>query len=328
MKNNLVLLSLLFSFVTQANLNFIGKIINQIDSPSINKLYRADFSGATLNNITFKSKNLIKANFKNAVLNNCTFEACNLDEANFSNASLKLVKFRGVGSGMTSINTIFDGALIHNCTGLVDLLDSNQTFATGASFRRAKFIDDYDLPNTKSFFSIKFMDNYDFAGASFAGGKMDFSRAFFGPNVNFANTQFNGADVDFKMEAVYVMPSGSYDITREGLLFFETQIVGTNFSEAVFNNINFSYLKIKSANFRKAVFNNCRLLLSFISGDWSCTKFIDGVIKVNDFTGSKIAGSDLRNWTEHDADGTYSSNVFSPGHTYDKPASLERFECV
>ena len=320
------LLGLIFDL--SAKINFSGRNVTQQDLDNVGKrLAYINFTGANLDHLEFNQLDLSMANFKNAKLNFCVFNNCNLDKADFTNAILTQVSFNGILNGLSMVNAIFDGAVIDNCTGLVELMNDNQTLGTNLSFKNAKFNDTDAKVGNKSFSGIRLLDAYDFTGVIFSGSRMNFSRTEFGPKVIMINTQFKGEPWSLKMEPMDVMTVGIYDNTRDGMLFFETIINGTNFSGAQFNYVNFSFLKAVGANFSKVQFNNAKILTSTIASNLSCTKFNHSIVKVNDFTNAKLNGSDLLHWIEKDSDGTFGTNIFTPGLTYDHPDGLGQFDC-
>lgn len=321
-----ILFGLAVNLNSQVDLN--GRTVTQQELDSFGKrLAQANFAGAKLEHLVFNQQDLSKANFKGAKLSYCMFNGCNLEQADFSEALLQQVAFNGVLDGLSIAGAIFDRAIIDNCTGLVDLLDDNSKPGVSISFKGAKFNDSDAKPNNKSFVGIRLLGAYDFTGATFSGSRMNFSRTEFGPRAIMINTVFRGEPWGLKMEPMDVNPSGIYDNTREGLLFFETIVNGTNFSGAQFNYVNFSFVRALGINLRKAEFNNSKILTSAIAGDLSCTKFNNCIAKVNDFTNAKINGSDLMHWIENDADGSFGTNIFTPGLTYDHPDGLAQFDC-
>jgi uncharacterized protein YjbI with pentapeptide repeats len=348
---SLILSQTLFSL--NAYLDFSNQVVSQ--QALVGKsLLGANFTGATLNQIKFSKQSLEGANFNQANLNGVVFDNCNLSRAKFNGAILNQVQFSGPKDGLLLADAVFDSATIKNCSGLVGLLDSTQQVLSASyflndqfidnnnkfttipvsfhpvfvSFKNSKFIDTSDLLNNKSFADVKLLEAYDFTGASFSGDKMSFSRTEFGAKVVMVNTKFEGPKTNFVMEAINVAPVGSYDNNKQGLIFFENIINGTNFTGAQFYNVNFSYLRAVQINLRKAVFNNCKMLTCFITGDLACTNFDGCIVKSNDFTNAKMTGSDLLKWIEKDADGNFSTNIFSPGLTYDAPSNLDRLECL
>lgn len=336
-----------FNWQNLGQVSFARSNLAQLNFNNVN-LTEANFSQANLNNVVFNNCNLTKANFNKANLNrvsfiNCKllganfssanladsiFDSANMDQANWVGASLVNTQFKGIKTGLTALGAKFDQASFDSVTGLVSLLDDNKTLATGASFKDAKF-------NNISFANIKLRDNYDFTGAKFSGELASFIRTQFWAGANFANTQFQGQPFEMKFNDVEVWPVGSYEAIQKGLVFFETQINGTNFSGAKFDYVVFNYVRANNANFKGATFTNCKMISSTIGGDLSCTKVIGGIIKVNDFTASKLNGSDIAKWVEQDADGLVggvnglmgSSNVYPPGFAYDVPKAIYRFEC-
>lgn len=322
----LVLVGVVINLAAKVNLS--GRKVSQAELDSLGeRLALSDFTGADLDHLVFNKQDLSRASFKKAKLNACVFNSCNLDQANFAEALLTQVVFNGILDGLSLVGAIFDGASIENCTGLVDVLDDNQKLGTNLSFKKAKFIDTDAKPSNKSFSGIRMLDAYDFTGAIFSGSRMNFSRVEFGPKVIMVNTQFKGDPWSLKMEPVDVMPAGIYDNAKDGLLFFETVMNGTDFSGAEFNYVNYIFLRAVGVNFRKARFNKSKMMTSAIAGDLSCTEFNDCIIKVNDFTNAKINGSDLIHWIEKDSDGSFGTNIFTPGLTYDHPGGLAQFDC-
>ena len=321
------LVGLIFSL--SARIDFSGRSVTQQDLDSLGKrLAHANFSGSSLDHLIFNQQDLSMANFKNAKINYCVFNSCNLDQVDFTGAILTQVSFNGILDGLSMVRVVFDGAVIDNCTGLVDLMNDNQKLGTNLSFKNAKFIDTDAKIGNKSFSGIRLLDAYDFTGAIFSGSRMNFSRTEFGPMVIMVNTQFKGEPWSLKMEPMDVTPAGIYDNTKDGMLFFETIINGANFSGAQFDYVNFSFLKAVGGNFSKVQFNNSKILTSAISGDLSCSKFNYSIIKVNDFTNAKLNGSDLIHWIEKDSDGAFGTNIFTPGITYDHPDGLSQFDCL
>jgi uncharacterized protein YjbI with pentapeptide repeats len=336
-----------FSWQNWIFVSFSMSNLDQINFNNVN-LTESDFSEASLNNFVFNNCNLTKVNFNKAKLNRVSFINCklpgaifggaslenssidssNMDQTNWLDASLSNTQFKGVSSGLTAVGAKFNQASFNNVTGLVNLLDDNKTLASGISFKDAKF---YNI----SFANIKLRDNYDFTGAKFSGELASFIRTQFWESAIFANTQFEGLPFEMKFNDAEVWPVGSYEAIQKGLVFFETQINGTNFSGAKFNYTVFNYVRANNANFKGATFTNCKMISSTIGGDLSCTKIVGGIIKVNDFTASKLNGSDISKWVEQDADGLIgganglmgSSNVYPPGFTYDVPKAIYRFEC-
>ena len=205
-------------------------IFNLLADASANKL---NYHNQTITNQRFVNQKLSNANFSGAKLTAVAFINCDLTGANFSNSILDQVQFSGIGQGLNLSHANFDGAILSNIIGLVDLLHDNQVLAHDASFRGTKF-------NNISFVKIKLLDNFDFTGAIFSGQNSSFENAEFGPDVIFVNTQFNGEPYVFTFRDTDVYPAGAYYSARNGLSFFNVKINGTNFSNAIFRYTNFS----------------------------------------------------------------------------------------
>lgn len=313
--------------------NFSGQIISNQNFSNQN-LAGANFSKAKLEGVTFSQTNLAGADFTDAIVNNTIFNSTDLSGANFNNTVLNMVQFKGVGTGLSIKNAKFEGARLNVVIGLVDLLNNNQVLATGVSFRKSNF-------QNISFAKIKLLDKFDFTDAIFEGSGVSFEGAEFGPEVIFANTQFNGEAFVPNFTNNDLFPSGAYYGAQRGLSFFNVRMNGTNFSNAIFRYVNLNNMQLIDVDFSRAVFVGCKIMSSLILGDLSCTNFIESLIKgnlfsnnnlinalnVNKYTASKLTNSNLMDYVDHDPDGQISTNVFPMGIVYGRPAGLTRFDC-
>jgi uncharacterized protein YjbI with pentapeptide repeats len=313
--------------------DFSGQTLSKQDFNS-QDLSGANFSKAKLDGINFNQTILVGADFTGAMINNTIFNGVNLSEADFSNSELTLVQFKGIGTGLVIKNSKFDGAKLNVIAGLADLLNNNQTLATGSSFRGANF-------QNISFASIKFLDKFDFTGAIFAGSGVSFENAEFGPDALFVNTQFNGEVFTPTFVNSDLYPAGAYYGAKQGMNFFSVRMNGTNFSNAIFRYANLNNMQLIDVDLSRAVFIGCKIVSCLILGDLSCTNFSESLIKgnlfsnnnltnslnVNKYTASKLTNSNLLDYIDHDPDGQISTNIFPMGIVYGRPAALTRFDC-
>jgi len=294
----------------------------------------ANFSKAKLDGVVFRNCDLTGANFSQASLTNCLFDGTNLNRADFSNSTILATTLTGIGKGLTINSTKFDGATLNTVYGLPQLLHNNQILAHQSSFKGA------NLQNI-SFANIQLVDKFDFTGAIFSGAATSFEATNFGPDVIFANAQFNGEPCEFSLLNADMFFFGAYYASKTGLSFFNVIINGTNFSNAIFRYVNFNRIKAREVNLNRAVFINCKMVSCLILGDLSCTNFINVMLKTNIFTSvdmtdslnvakytsSKITNSTLLQYLQFDPDGQISTNVYPSNIVEGAPPELDRFDC-
>lgn len=249
-----------------------------------------DFSSAVLMGTVFDGGNLVGIKFGQASLNKVLFRDCVLDQADFTKAVLSGVAFEQSSIGAFSLKkAIFVDAILRDVSGLADLLDNNQSVATGASFKGANFVN-------VSFVKTRLLDLVDFSQATFSGPATSFAGATFSAQVNFSGAKFQGSKFELKLyNADVINYRGSvFGPDRGALSLVEATVDGTNFSNAVFNWADLTRLSVtNNANFKGAQFINSKMAAADLMADFRCTKIKHSLIQYNSFEQSELEGSDI-----------------------------------